>query len=455
MSLKSATKTEEANVHSLEISIAAEDFERAMNQAFAKMKNRIQLPGFRKGKVTRKMAETFYGKGFLYEDALDLCYPGAVEDAIKEAGLEVVGTKNADVKEIGEDGVELVVEVYVKPEVELKAYTELKATKQKVEATEEEIQKKIDELVQRNARMISVEDRAAETGDTAVIDFEGFVDGVAFEGGKGESYSLTLGSGTFIPGFEDQIIGHNPGDAFDVNVTFPHEYSPELADKDAVFKVKLHEIKKEELPEVDDEFAQDAADCDTVEEMKKSLAEEIKAKKEEDNESEIKRQLFEKLTDNLVADIPPVMIDSEVDNRVRDIDYRLSSQGMNIETYLQYMGMTMEQYKEQMRPEAEYAVKLRLALEKVAELEAIEVTDEDLEKEYAKFAEDYKMEVDQIKKILPADGLKKDMAADKAVEFIRAHAKVTTARKPKAAKEEAPAEEAAEETAEETAPTAD
>ena len=209
MSLKTCNKAEEANLYTLEVSIDAQTFNDAMNKAFAKQKNRISLPGFRKGKVTRKMAETFYGKGFLYEDALDICYPTAVEDAIKEAGLDAVGTKSADIKEIGENGVELTVEVYVKPDVEIKAYKELKATKKKVEATDEEIDAKIDELVHRNARIISVEDRAAQDGDIAVIDFEGFVDGDAFEGGKGENYELKIGSGTFIPGFEEQIIGHN------------------------------------------------------------------------------------------------------------------------------------------------------------------------------------------------------------------------------------------------------
>lgn len=436
MSLKSSTKSEEANVFTLEVSISAEDFNKAQDKAFAKQKNRIALPGFRKGKVTRKMAETFYGKGFLYEDALDICYPDAVEGAIEEAGLDVVGTKNADIKEIGENGVELVVEVYVKPEVELKAYKELKATKKKVEATQDEINAKIDELVKRNARIISVEGRAVENGDIAVIDFEGFVDDKAFEGGKGEEYELKIGSGTFIPGFEEQIIGHNAGDEFDVNVKFPTEYAEELADKDAVFKIKLHEIKTEEFPEVDDEFAQDAADCDTVDALKKQLSEEIIHQKEEQNDREIRAQLFEKLTDNLVVDIPPVMIDSEVENQIRDIEYRLSSQqGLNFEMYLQYMGMTVDQYKEQARPEAEKAVKLRLALEKVAELENIEISDEDLEKEYEKFAAQYQMEIDQIKKIIPADGLKKDMATEKAIEVVRDSAKITTARKPRAAKE--------------------
>ena len=453
MSLKSSTKAEEANLYSLDIEIAADAFEAACQKAFAKLKNRISIPGFRKGKVTRKMAEAFYGKGFLYEDALDLVYPEAVEGAIKEAELDVVGTKNADVKEIGENGVALTVEVYVKPDVEIKAYKELKATKKKVEATDEEIEAKLHELVHRNARIIAVEDRAAENGDTTVIDFEGFVDGVAFDGGKGENHELKLGSGSFIPGFEEQIVGHNPGDEFDVNVTFPTEYTPELAGKDAVFKVKLHEIKTEELPEVDDEFAQDAADCDTVDALKKSLADEIKAQKEEQNENEIREQVFEKLIENVVADIPPVMVDSELDNRIRDIDYRLSAQGMSFETYLQYMGMSVEDYREQQREDAEKAVKLRLALEKIVELENLEVTEEDLEKEYEKLAAQYQMEADKIKAIISADSLKKDLSVQKASDFVRENAKVTTARKSRAAKsktdeadaEVAPAEEASAE----------
>lgn len=448
MSLKTCNKAEEANLYTLEVSIDAKTFEDAMNKAFNKQKNRISLPGFRKGKVTRKMAETFYGKGFLYEDALDICYPTAVEDAIKETELDAVGTKSADIKEIGENGVELTVEVYVKPDVEIKAYKELKATKKKVEATDDEINAKIDELVHRNARIISVEDRAAQDGDIAVIDFEGFVDGVAFDGGKGENYELKLGSGTFIPGFEDQVIGHNAEDAFDVNVTFPHEYAPELADKDAVFKVTLHEIKTEEFPEVDDEFAQDAADCDTVDALKKQLADEIKQEKEDANDREIRSQLFDKLVENTEGEIPPVMVDSEIENQIRDMDYRLSSQGMNFQTYLQYMGMDLDAYKEQSRPEAEKAVKLRLALEKVAALEEIEISDEDLEAEYEKYAEQYKMEMEQIKKIIPVDGLKKDMAVEKAIQVIRDNAKVTTARKPRAPKEKTEAAPAEEETAE-------
>lgn len=436
MSLKSSSNVE-TNVYALEISISAEDFEAAQVKAFNKQKNKIQLPGFRKGKVTRKMAETFYGKGWLYEDALDLIYGDAVESAIKEAGLEVVGTKQADITEIGENGVELKVEVFVKPEITVSEYKELKATKKKVEATEEEIDEKINELVERNARLVSVEDRAAQDGDITVIDFEGFVDGVAFQGGKGENYELTLGSGQFIPGFEAQVAGHSVGEEFDVNVTFPTEYAPELAGKDAVFKVKLHEIKVKELPEVDDEFAQDAADADTVAELKKNIENEIKEHKEEENDREIESQLLEKLSENVEGEIPECMIDTEIDNQLRDIDYRLQMQGMSFETYLKYSGMTIEQYRENAKPNAEKNVKVRLALEYIAKTEALEVSDEDLEAEYDKFAERYQMEKDKIKELVPAEGLRGDLLNEKAIKFVKDNAKITTARKPRAKKDDA------------------
>ena len=441
MALKSSNNVE-TNVYALEIEISAEEFDAAQNKVFAKQKNRIQLPGFRKGKVTRKMAENFYGKGWLYEDALDICFPKAVEDAAKEAELEIVGTKNADIKEIGAEGVLMTVEVYVKPSIELKEYKELKASKKKVEATEEEINERINALVERNARLVSVEDRAAQDGDITVIDFEGFVDGVAFDGGKGENYELTLGSGQFIPGFEEQVVGHSIGEEFDVNVKFPTEYTPELADKDAVFKIKLHEIKVKELPELDDEFAQDAADCDTVDALKKSIEKEIKAHKEEENEREIESQLLQKLSENVIGEIPEVMYDNEVNDQIRNIDYRLSAQGLNLETYLQYTGMTIEQYKESMKDSAIQNVKVRLALQKVAELESLEVTDEELEAEYDKFALQYAMEKEEIKKVVPVEGLRGDLLNEKAIKFVRDNAKVTTARKPKAKKDEAAAESA-------------
>ncbi len=442
MSLKSANKTE-TNIYELEIAIDAETFAAAVNKAYAKAKNQIAIPGFRKGKVPKAMIEKRYGEGFFYEDALEICYPEAAEKAVEESGLEFVATNSVDVKKMDKDGVELVLTITVKPEVELKEYKLLKATQKKVEATDEEINAKIDELRERNSRVEEVEGRNVENGDIVTIDFEGFVDGVAFDGGKGEEYDLTIGAGQFIPGFEEQIIGHAKDEEFDINVTFPEQYVEELAGKDATFKIKLHEIKVKQLPEADDEFAQDVSEFDTLELLKKDIARQIKEDKTNENEAEIQRQLFEKLAENLVAEIPEAMIENEIDSEIRDMDYRLSMQGLKFETYLQYMGMTVEKYREHARENAVESVKIRLALEKVAALENLEATEEDLNELYTKYSEQYSMPVEEIKKVIPQDTLKKDISVDKAVKFVRENAKVTTARKKKAAAK-AEAEEAAE-----------
>lgn len=425
MSLKSSTKKEEANLWTLEVSISAEDFEKAQQKAFNKVKGKLQAPGFRKGKIPRSIAEKVYGEGFLYEDALDLCYAEQVEAAIKESELDFVGTETANIVSIGKEGVELTIDIYTKPEIEIKQYKGLEATTKKIEVTENDIQKKIDALVERNSRLVTVEDKPAENGNVTTIDFEGFVDGVAFEGGKGEDYELALGSGQFIPGFEDQIVGHSTGEEFDINVTFPTEYAEELAGKDATFKIKLKEIKVKELPEVNDEFAQDAADCDNLDELKKNITEEIEEEKKAEADRSIRQQLFEKLAENVEADIPHVMVDSEIDNQIRDLNYRFSSQGMTFDTYLQYTGMTLEQYKEQSAPEAEKNVKIRLALEKIVKDENIEVSDVDLETEYGKFAEQYNMDIDKVKEAVPAEGLKNDISINKAIDFVVENAAVT------------------------------
>lgn len=440
MSLKSS-KNVATNEWELEVSIDAETFEAAVQRAFNKQKNKITLPGFRKGKAPRNMIEARYGKNFFYEDALDDCYGDAVEAAIKQAELKVVGTKDADVKQIGPEGVELVVTVYTEPEVELSAYKELKATKKKVEATDEEIDSKIQSLRERNARIIDIDDRQVQHGDITVIDFEGFVDGVAFEGGKGERYELTIGSNQFIPGFEEQIIGHGIDEEFDINVTFPDEYNEALAGKDAVFKIKLHEIKVKQLPELDDDFAQEAQDCDTVDALKKSIADEIKENKEHENEHDIEQQLLDKLAENVSAEIPEVMIEKEIDNEIKNVEYRLNSQGLNFDIYLQYMGLTREAYREQQRPNAEKQVKIHLAVEKIIALENIEATQEEIDEEYKKYAEQYNMEVDKIKELLNEDGVKQDIAAGKALKLVKESAKVTVARKPKVKAEEAKADD--------------
>lgn len=433
MSLK-ATNKKAPGTYELEIVIDKETFCDAVKKAYVKSKKKIAVPGFRKGKVPQNMIEKMYGEGFFYEDALEMCYPEAAEEAIKESGLDFYATDNVDVKKMSrEDGVELVLTIAVKPVVEIEEYKLLKATQKKVEATDEEVDAKIEELRERNARIISVTDRNVEDGDIVTIDFEGFIDGVAFDGGKAEEYDLTIGSGQFIPGFEEQIIGHEMTDEFDVNVTFPDEYAPELAGKEAVFKIKLHEIKTKQLPEVDDDFAQEVSEFDTVDALKKDIIKQIKEAKTNANESEIQTQLFDKLAENVNAEIPAVMVDQEIDNEIRDIDYRLSMQGLSFETYLQYMGMTVENYREQIRENAEKSIKIRLALEKIAELENLEATEEDLDELYKKYSEQYNMTVDEIKAAIPAETVKKDISVDKAAKFVRDNAKVTTSRKKKAA----------------------
>ncbi len=428
MSLKEKTMVK-PNVWELEVSIDAETFEAAIQRAYNKKKKSITVPGFRKGKATRSMIEGRFGKGFFYEDALDECYGAAAQAAIDESDLDYYATEGVDIVSIGEEGVELKITVAVNPVVEITEYKGLKAQKKKVEATEEEIDERIEALRERNSRVIAVEGRAAENGDIAVIDFKGFMNGEAFEGGAGEGYELTLGSNQFVPGFEEQIVGHNIGEEFDIVITFPEEYHEELAGKEATFKITLHELKTKQLPEVDDDFAQEAQDCDTVADLRKSVAKEIEERKTLENDREIDKQLRDKLVENVSADIPDSMIANEVNGEIQNMEYRMASQGLSIELYLQYMGMTREDYEEQLKPECERKVKLRLALKKIAELEAFEVTDEEIEAEYAKYAEMYSMEVEKIKEAIPAEGVKGDILLEKAMTFVRDNAKITTARK--------------------------
>ncbi|MGN0444454.1 MAG: trigger factor [Acutalibacteraceae bacterium] len=443
MELKSVN-LKETNIYELEVSIDGDTFAEARKKAYAKAKKDIVIPGFRKGKVPMKMIESRYGEGFFYEDALEICYPEAAEAAIKESELKFIAVNNVDVKKMDNDGIELVIEITVKPEVEIEEYKLLKATQKKVEVTDEEVDAEIEKLRERNSRIEAVEGRNVENGDIVTIDFEGFVDGVAFEGGKAENYDLTIGSGNFIPGFEDQLIGHAVDEEFDIDVTFPEEYgSEELAGKASVFKIKIHEIKVKVLPEVDDDFAQEVSEFDTVDELKKDIAENLKKDKTEENESEIRKQLLDKLAENLKAEIPAVMVENEIDNQMNDMNYRLSMQGLSLDMYLQYMGMAKEDYREQLRENADKSVKIRLALEKIAELENLEVTEEDYEKLYKDYSEQYQMSVEDVKKAIPEDAIKGDLLVEKAIKLVRDNAKVTTSRKKKAAKaDEAKADEA-------------
>ena len=379
------------------------------------------------------MIEKFYGEGVFYEDALDIVYPGVVGDAIKEAGIEpVAAPHDLDVTKIGKDGVEMTMKVTVKPEISIDNYKGIEADKGDASVCADDVKKELASMQERNARVVTVDDRKAKKNDIAVIDFEGFVDGVAFDGGKGENYELTLGSGQFIPGFEEQIIGHKTGDEFDVNVTFPTEYTPELAGKEAVFKVVLHEIKMKELPTLDDDFAKDVDDeVDTLAELKKKIKAELSDKKKEDVEKDFESAVLEKVVDLVEGEIPEVMYDNKLEDDVKDYENRLAQQGIPLDTYLQYMGMDRDKFKESMRDNAVKQVKLQLAVEKIAELEKIEATDEEAEAQLKEMADMYQLDVEQVKKWVNIEDVKKDVVGKKTVDFLVANAKAIVAEKPK------------------------
>lgn len=426
MSLKSCNKLEE-NVYELEVSVDADTFEKAVNAAYLKQRKNISLPGFRKGKATRGMIEKMYGEGVFYEDALEAVYPEAVMSAVDEAKLDMVGQPyDVDVKELGKTGVELVLKVAVKPVIELKGYKGIKAERKPSKVTADEVKERINTVLDQNARIVTVETkRKVKKNDIAVIDFEGFVDGVAFDGGKGENYELTIGSGTFVPGFEDQIIGHKVDEEFDVNVTFPEQYTPELANKEAVFKVKLHEIKVKEVPALDDDFVKDVSEFDTVDEYKKDIKKSMEEQKKSAAENDAKNEVLDKLADLVDAKIPQPMLDAKVDEDINEFSYRLQMQGMNLDTYLKYTGMTVDTIRSQYADQAEKQVKFDLAIEKVIELEKLEAEDKDIEDEYNKMAASYNMDVEEVKKAIAPEMIKSDIVRQKALDFVIDNAKIT------------------------------
>ncbi len=434
MALKQANKVETNRVE-LEIEVGAEAFEQAVSVAYRKNIAKMNIPGFRKGKAPRAYVEKIYGEGVFYEDAVNALYPSALDEAIVESGYEYVEDKvDLDVVSVGKEGLCFKAVITVKPEVEVTEYKGLKAAKKTVSVKETEIKEALEQLQDRNSRLVTVEDRAAQNGDTVVFDFDGYVDDKAFEGGKAENHSLVLGSGQFIPGFEDQIVGKKTGEEFDVDVTFPEEYhATELAGKPAVFKCKLHEIKAKELPELNDDFAKDCSEFDTLEELKADTKENIKKQKERAANEAFETELMEQLIANLKGEIPEAMYENRVNESVRDFDYRLQAQGLNLNTYLQYTGMDMDAFRKGFREQAEKSVKLRLALEKIAQLENIAPTAEEIEAEFTKFAEQYKMEVEQIKSMIPEGELTKDLAVGKAMDLVKASAvkptKTTKAKK--------------------------
>ena len=427
MSLKTSNKVD-TNRYELEILIDGESFRNAILTVYKREKKNISVQGFRKGKAPLSIIEKYYGEGVFFEDALNLLYGEAIDSAAKEAGLTVIDDEmKFDLVSISkEDGVDFKVTLTTKPEVEVADYKGIEAEKLICEVTDDEVKAELDRMADRNSRMVSVEDRAAELGDTAVIDFEGFVDGTAFEGGKGEGYSLGLGSGQFIPGFEEQIVGHKAEEEFDVNVKFPEEYgAKELAGKDATFKVKLHEIKTKELPEIDDEFAKDVSEFDTLDELKADIKAKALERKVKSADDEVENQLIDKIIEGLKGEIPEAMFRSRVEQSIKDFDYRLQMQGMNLETYMQYMGGNVDVLKENFRPQAERQGKIRLALEKIVALENIEVTEEELDKEFNVMAETYNMPVEQIKAAVPVADISADIAVQKAMALVKENSKIT------------------------------
>lgn len=420
MSLK-ATNNVETNKYELEIEISAEDFEAAIEKAYLKARKNIAMPGFRKGKAPRKLIEKEYGEQVFFEDAVNLLYAPVVNGAVEESGLELVTRPEVEVTEISkENGVKLKATCITKPEVEVKDYKGIEVEKVVNPVTDEDINKQLDALREKNVTVETVDDRAAENGDDVVIDFEGFKDDVAFEGGKAEDFTLSLGSGQFIPGFEDQIVGHNAGEDFDINVTFPEEYQvKELAGAPAVFKIKLKSISKKVMPELDDDMVKDSTEFDTVDEYKADVKKKLEEANEKHADSEVEAKIFDKVIENMTAEIPQVMFDNRVNEMIGELEQRLAPQGISLDLYMQYTGQTMDTVKKAYAEQAEKQVKLRLALEKIAKLENIEVTEEELKAEFDKLAEAYKLDVDQIKQFIHDDDLKKDIAVGKAVDLIK------------------------------------
>ena len=420
MALKECTKKEEANSYELLVSVDGETFEKAINAVYKKQVKKINIQGFRKGKAPRRIIEKMYGEEVFYDDAMQDCYPDALYDAAKEADIKIVAVESLEAVEAGKEGFTFKAQVVVEPTMEIDGYKGIEVEKKSTEVTDELIDKEIEQVRERNSRLVTVEDRAAENGDTAVIDFEGFVDGEAFEGGKAEGYNLSLGSGNFIPGFEEQIVGHKTGEEFSINVKFPDDYqAEELKGKDAEFKITLHEIKTKELPEVDDEFVQDVSDKETLEEYKEELKETVAKRLKDEADKDVDDKISEKLMELLEGEIPEAMYENQTNDMVRDFEMRLRSQGMDMQTYMQYMGMDVNALKGMYRDDAEKRVKLRLALETIARKENIEVTEADLEDEYSKMAEAYKMDIDKVKDAVPAESLTEDIKVQKALDLVK------------------------------------
>lgn len=418
----------EGNEGVLTFEVSAEEFDKALNQAFKKVSKDVQIPGFRKGKVPRKIFEARFGVEALYQDAVDIVLPSAYTNAVQETEIEPIDQPEVDIEQI-EQGKPLIftAEVQVKPEVTLGEYKGLEVEKQDVEVTDEDVDNDIELLREHHAELVVKEEGKVEEGDTVVIDFEGFIDGEAFEGGKGENYSLEIGSGQFIPGFEEQLVGKETGEETEVNVTFPEDYhAEELAGKEAVFQVKIHEVKYKELPELDDEFAKDVdEEAETLEELKNKKKEQLEEQKKQDAENKTRQTLIEKASENAEVDIPEVMVENELDQMVREFEQNLQMQGMTMEMYSQFTGQDQNALKEQMKEDAEKRIKSSLTLETIAKAESLEPTEEDVDAELEKMASMYGIEKDRIVQMLGGntDTIKGDLKNNKAVDFLVEHSK--------------------------------
>ena len=423
MNVKSVEKQEKSAVQ-LVIEIGGEEFEAAVQKAYLKQRSKINVPGFRKGKAPRKIIEGMFGSGVFYEDAINELYPKAYADAVEQEKLDVVSWPNVEVLEAGKDGLTFKATVTVRPEVKLGEYKGLTAEKEEVKITDEDIDNELKPYINRASRMVTVE-REAQNGDTVVIDFEGFKDGVPFDGGKAEGHSLELGSGAFIPGFEDQLVGTKAGDEKDVNVTFPEDYHAEdLAGAPVVFKVKVHEVKEKQLPTVDDEFAKDVSEFDTLEAFKKDLADKLTERREAQAKRAFEAAIMEQVMDNMEVEIPDAMVAYETDQMVEDMARRIQAQGIPFEQYMAMTGMTIDIVRSQAAAAAMERVRRDLALGAVVAAENIEISDEDLEAEYKRLADEYHMELDQVKAAAPAEDVKKGLAIQKAEQVIYDSAKV-------------------------------
>ena len=436
MNVKSVEKQEKSTVE-LVIEIGAEEFEAAVQKAYLKQRGKIMVPGFRKGKAPRKIIEGMYGAGVFYEDAINEVYPEAYAQAVEQEKLDVVAWPKVDVEKVGKEGLTFKAVVTVRPEVKLGEYKGLTAEKPEVTVTDEDIENELKPYINRATRMVTVE-REAQNGDTVVIDFEGFLDGKPFDGGKGEGHSLELGSNSFVPGFEEQLVGTKAGDEKELDITFPEDYHADLAGKAVVFKVKVHEVKEKQLPTVDDEFAKDVSEFDTLADFKKDLADKLTERREHQAQHDFEAAVMEQVMSNMEVEIPDAMVEFEADNMVNDMAQRIQAQGIPFDQYLAMTGMNMELMREQAKMAAQERVRRDLALNAVVAAENIQISDEELEEEYKRLAEQYHMEMDKVKEAVAADDIRKELSMKKAEQLIYDSAKVGKApAKKKATKKKA------------------